>query len=443
MGSMLLTPSLLRRAAAPGRFPADRPGRPGSARAGVPKDGSARTGHRRSPPRLRRRGRTPARSRRPFAHVGRWHTGGPTTVLAHVGHLIHNTWRRNRRARSGPFTGRQSAPPPSPLGAITAGQQRTGDARRADEERSCFIQSEETWVLLEPEVGCLEASLRSRQPDAIATQCNALGSSRYSLASGGFPHGPVADQWRRRTSPRRSPAHEQATRRRRQRPNRRQYPPSPHARSLEAPDREPRQRDQRSPQRATATMVEVGAWRTHSRLRSQPVDAIGARIPSLLRQRPAILPLKLRNQPPHASQRRPTRLLPVEPVHEPRRRDIRRDLRLCLGLGPPPRGLRRPRSGCPRPSPNPARLPGWPPTPTSYWSSRLRGSPARAWAWGPGSAQLPPRMCSLPCSEPVDRLISAETGWTSRRTQRTAFRSLCGVLPRAGPEESACFPLPT
>jgi hypothetical protein len=49
----------------------------------------------------------------------------------------------------------------------------------------------------------------------------------------------------------------------------------------------------------------------------QPVDAIGTRVPGLLRQRPAVLPLQWSDQPTHVSQRRLTRLLPVEPVHEP------------------------------------------------------------------------------------------------------------------------------
>jgi hypothetical protein len=49
----------------------------------------------------------------------------------------------------------------------------------------------------------------------------------------------------------------------------------------------------------------------------QPVDAIRARVPGLLRQCPAVLALQRRDQPPHVSQCRLTRLLPVEPVHEP------------------------------------------------------------------------------------------------------------------------------
>jgi hypothetical protein len=49
----------------------------------------------------------------------------------------------------------------------------------------------------------------------------------------------------------------------------------------------------------------------------QPVDAIGPLVPGLLRQRPAVLALQRRNQPTPVSQRRLTRLLPVELVYEP------------------------------------------------------------------------------------------------------------------------------
>ncbi len=55
----------------------------------------------------------------------------------------------------------------------------------------------------------------------------------------------------------------------------------------------------------------------------QPLNAIGTRMPGLLRQRPAVLPLQRRDQPPHVRQSRLTRLLPVEPVHEPLKQSAR------------------------------------------------------------------------------------------------------------------------
>ncbi|GAA2990910.1 hypothetical protein Sfulv_00880 [Streptomyces fulvorobeus] len=49
----------------------------------------------------------------------------------------------------------------------------------------------------------------------------------------------------------------------------------------------------------------------------QPVHPVRAPMPSLLRERPAVLPLQRRYEPPHIRQRRLPRLRPGKPVHEP------------------------------------------------------------------------------------------------------------------------------
>ena len=89
----------------------------------------------------------------------------------------------------------------------SAGQERTARVPPAGQEPSCFVQSEEARVLLESDVGCLEASLASRQPDTMATRCRATrcshsDSSRYSLASSGVPPGPATDHIAPEAAPR-------------------------------------------------------------------------------------------------------------------------------------------------------------------------------------------------------------------------------------------------
>ncbi len=64
-------------------------------------------------------------------------------------------------------------------------------------------------------------------------------------------------------------------------------------------------------------MPSLAAWVQGTNPVQQPLDAIGSRVSGLLRRRPAVLPLQRRDQPPHVGKRRPTRLLPAEPMHEP------------------------------------------------------------------------------------------------------------------------------
>jgi hypothetical protein len=68
-------------------------------------------------------------------------------------------------------------------GAMCAGQRRAARVPPTNQERSSFIQSKETWVLLESEVGCLEASSRSRQPNKRATLSDQRVTSRHSSSS--------------------------------------------------------------------------------------------------------------------------------------------------------------------------------------------------------------------------------------------------------------------
>lgn len=68
-----------------------------------------------------------------------------------------------------PYHSRAAKPLPASIQAASAVQRPTNRVPPADEERSCFIQSKETWVLLELQVGCLEEDFPSRQPRSEAT----------------------------------------------------------------------------------------------------------------------------------------------------------------------------------------------------------------------------------------------------------------------------------
>lgn len=77
---------------------------------------------------------------------------------------------------------------------ICTGQGRTDAVPPADQEHSVFLQSSEARLLLEPQVGWLEALLHSSQPDRSATPCNLCSASCSRRDSARARPGPAAGQ---------------------------------------------------------------------------------------------------------------------------------------------------------------------------------------------------------------------------------------------------------